>query len=109
MRRIFEKYTDALIVSASLDYFAMSNVEDSPTRNSIAKKEMQLEPGAYTNLVVGEMVDRHVLKFTPNIGQQTLSSTYPCSTCGKKYKKVSGLLKHIKQCHPTTQSVSLPH
>ena len=104
----FEKYTDALIASASLEYFGMANVEGRPTRNSIAEKEMQLNPGGYTNLVIGEMVDRYVLKFTPDIGQQTLASKYPCSTCGKKYQKASGLLKHIKQCHTTTQSVSLP-
>ena len=104
----FDKYTDALVVCATLQYFGMDTATDKPIVNKIQDRGMELDPQKYVWTVLGEMVDTFVMKDTPKPLNQTPSSKYTCQTCAREYKKLTSLMQHIKKKHENSQKASLP-
>ena len=98
---LLEKYIDALVVCAALHYFGMESVNDVPKLNTIKSLNMELDPQGYAITVIGEIVNKFIHKQTPHFEKSTISEKHKCNTCNRKYKKITSLLKHIKEKHKT--------
>ena len=86
-----DKYTEALVVTAAMEFFGMTEVNSAPTQNvPSATRESVTE-------VLGNFVETYAL---PSEADITSMSILKCPVCAKPWKQIDDLKAHIRQKHP---------
>ena len=105
---LVDKFTKAYVVSAALSHFKMESIDSYPSENTYEGEignnaEMKEYLLQNANQVVKDFT---VLDFPqiPATGYQ--SNNIVCNVCGKKYKQVSTLEKHLSQVHGLVEEES---
>ena len=87
-------YTDALVITAALQYFGMDTVESEPTKNLYTPDQ---DPKAYIEQKLGDLLDVYAIPTEEELTQQ---SDMLCPKCSKPYKTLPPLRKHLVDEHP---------
>ena len=92
-----QKYTEALVVCAAMKYFGMETITDAPTIN---KPD---ETTASVSHHLGQLLDEFAIPSNTDMSAQPQRLHCPYK-CGKQYKTLNGLMKHIRTKHgPDTE------
>lgn len=96
---LLEKYTDAMIIAATLEFFGMKTVEDEPKVHTY--NMMTMDPYEYVNDTLQTLIKQFALHDGPELGTPI---QIKCNTCGKEYRRVATLRKHIREKHKGTMA-----
>ncbi|KAJ8048370.1 hypothetical protein HOLleu_00653 [Holothuria leucospilota] len=95
---LLDNYTDALIIAATLEFFGMNTIEDQPKEHTFHM--MNMDPYVYVNDTMKTLVK----KFAIHEGPELRTVQIKCDTCGKEYRRVATLRKHIREKHEGTMA-----
>lgn len=91
-----DRYTEALVVSAAMEFFGMESKEDKPTKHLHDHDSTMTEPEAHVKDTLGLFVDTYAL---PSERDLTSSSTLVCPVCTTSFATTKSLKDHIKTKH----------
>ncbi len=91
-----DKFTDALVVAAALEFFGMDSVDATPTRHNFNLEE-HADSLTYVETVIGQLVDEFALPAEEDISG--VSGELKCPKCQKKYNIMEALRNHLKNEH----------
>ncbi len=85
-----QKYTEALVITAAMDFFGMEEVDSTPTVNKFEDGNR----GKYVHQKLGQLVDRYAIP-----DDSECSSKHKCPLCSQEYASVGNVKKHIEKDH----------
>ncbi|XP_072037402.1 uncharacterized protein [Amphiura filiformis] len=94
-KAFLDKYTEALVLAAAMDFFGMQSPADEPTKNVITPLEQCQEKAME---VLGKIVNKYAI---PSDEEFEASQTTPlkCPFCGNPFNLVRTLQMHVKKRH----------
>ncbi|XP_072027736.1 LOW QUALITY PROTEIN: uncharacterized protein [Amphiura filiformis] len=98
---LIDRYVKALILTAALDFFGMSDINSQPTKHMFNSEESTKEN--YIVRKVGELIDKYAIQHEPDALHVEEAIKCPAEACKKTYRTRKGLKKHLEEKHPTVQ------
>ena len=88
-----QKYTEALVICAAMQYFGMQATGDDPTSN---KPDETPESVAFH---LGKLLEHYAIPSDDDIATQPQRLQCPVDGCNKQYKTLNGLKRHLSTKH----------